>query len=96
MNHLILSTGDFPCPDSGWGCRIYWNVNEGVMWAEISKDAGIWKDFEGQDQSVKDDTYYWCNSFGRPQARSVAEANRVLDKWLEEEALYYYFDEDEL
>jgi hypothetical protein len=71
-NDLILTTGDFQCPDSGFGCVAYWNVDRGLLWVEQCF-TGIWSDTERDD-----DTIAWCVKFGIQTASTATDANRLL------------------
>lgn len=88
---VILSTGDFQCPASGWGCEISWDLHTGMMWAEAC-NSGVW-DIEDDsfDKETAEYTYSWCNSFGIKTADDEEEANDILRKALGEEAAYYLF-----
>jgi hypothetical protein len=89
---LVQSTGDFQCPDTGWGCVIHWNTDNNNMWAEICED-GIW-DITKCDEQVKLDTIKWCENFGIKKIIDVQHANMTLTNILGiEEAKLYYFDE---
>lgn len=95
-NDTILSTGDFQCPDSGWGCIINWNIDKGYMWAEMC-DVGIW-DTDNSDTfnlEISEDTFEWCNSFGKRTANSASEANKILKNWIGEDYIHYCFEDNE-
>jgi len=89
---IILSTGDFQCPASGWGCVINWGLHTGMMWAEVC-DNGIWDitDTVSFDEETAEDTYTWCNNFRIKTAEDEDEANEILRNALGEEAGYYLF-----
>ena len=71
-NDMILSCGDFQCPDSGLGCVAYWNVDKSLLWVEQCF-SGIWGETDPDD-----DTIAWCKKFGIKDALSAKEANRLL------------------
>lgn len=88
---ITLSTKDFQCPASGWGCEIIWDLHTGMMWAEVC-DSGVW-DIEDDsfDKETAEYTYSWCNNFGIKTADDKEEANDVLREAFGEEAAYYLF-----
>ena len=84
MDSLILSSGDFQCPDSGQGCVIFWNTINELLWAEPC-DTGIWS-----DQKVSQDTLDWCDKFGVKWSDNAIRSNEILSNY----GLYEYgFDE---
>ncbi|WP_422486890.1 hypothetical protein [Gudongella sp. DL1XJH-153] len=88
----ILSTGDFQCPASGWGCEISWDLHTGMMWAEVC-DNGVWdiEDKVSFDEETAEYTYKWCYDFGIKTADDEDVANEILRNALGEEAGYYLF-----
>jgi hypothetical protein len=90
-NDFIHSTGDFQCPDSGWGCIISWDLDRSIMWAEVCTE-GAWK--VEDENEISEDTYHWCNIFSIRSAENSEEANNVLRAWLGADADYYLFPEE--
>ena len=88
---FILPTGDFQCPDSGWGCIINWDTTKGMMWAEVC-ETGIWE--VRDDHQIDEDTYRWCNMFSTRPASNAEEANEVLTAWLGDDADLCCYSED--
>ena len=93
-NNLPSGTGDFQCPNSGWGCEIYYDDETGMVWAEIMDDSGNWVNFEEQDVDMKIDTYEFVLDIGIRYVNNVKEANKVICEVLGNEAENYVFSED--
>lgn len=91
-NNIMQSTGDFQCPNTGWGCIITWDITNGNVWAEIC-DTGIW-DLNKCKDMEKVDTIRWCEKFGIKKALDIKCFNNILDNILgKEEAQFYYIEE---
>jgi hypothetical protein len=83
INNLVLSTNDFQNPLTGYSTIIQWDTESGRVWAEVTDAI--------RDEIDEADTYKWCLDFGVQYCQSADEVNKILDSFLSNDAVFYYF-----
>lgn len=72
-------SGDFQCPDTGWGVYLIFDEEKGIIKADVC-NTGIW-DTEECDPETLEDTQSWCKKFGQKPCDTLEEAREIAEKY---------------